>query len=65
MRARPIQQLHKQPGRQTVQGKRDKRRQMQNREDLLNENLRKGLRLKGLKSIEQKVQTHAMLIYLV
>lgn len=63
MRARPIQQLHKQPGRQTVEGKRDKRRQMQ--EDLLNENLRKGLLLKGLKSIEQKVQTHAMLIYLV
>lgn len=50
----PIQQLHKQPGRQTVEGKRDKRRQMQNREDLLNENLRKGLLLKGLKSIVQK-----------
>lgn len=53
-----------QPGRQW-RGKRDKRKQMQNREDLLNENLRMGLILKGLKSIEQKVQTHAMLIYLV
>lgn len=52
-----------QAGRQW-RGKRDKRKLMQNSEDFLNGNLRMGLLLKGLKSIEQKVQTHAMLIYL-
>lgn len=55
--------ISRQAGRQW-RGKRDKRKQMQNREDFLNGNLRMGLLLKGLKSIEQKVQTHAMLIYL-
>lgn len=55
--------ISSQAGRQW-RGKRDKRKQMQNREDFLNGNLRMGLLLKGLKSIEQKVQTHAMLIYL-
>lgn len=61
---KPIQQLHRQPGRETVEGKEGQKKAHAKQQVLSKREPQNGTSFKGLKSIEHKVQTHAMLIYL-